>query len=124
MIDFRKDAKWTVYIHIVSKELSGYEHDKYYVGITSLSTKVRWRSNGSGYSKQIFYYAIQKYGWDNIEHFVIAENLTKDEAILFEKKLIYILDSNNNKYGYNLTDGGEGSCGHSHSKETREKNKQ
>lgn len=34
MIDYREDAKWTVYIHIVPKELSGYDWDKYYVGIT------------------------------------------------------------------------------------------
>ena len=40
MIDYREDNQWTVYVHIVPKELSGYKNDKYYVGITSVGMEV------------------------------------------------------------------------------------
>lgn len=59
----------------------------------------------------IFYRAIQKYGWNNFEHEVIAENLTKDEACEMEKALIKKLKSNDYHFGYNLSAGGEGNLG-------------
>ena len=31
MIDNRENNHWTVYVHIIPKELSGYDWDKYYV---------------------------------------------------------------------------------------------
>ena len=129
MIDNRKNNIWTVYIHIVPKSISGYDYDKYYVGITSKTVKERWKSKGLGYINQMFYYAIQKYGWDNIEHYIIANHLTENEAEQMEKTLILKLKSNN-KYGYNVTEGGDhkkGSnpfYGKKHTKETRLKMKQ
>ena len=121
MIDYRENNKWKVYVHIVPKEISGHEWDKYYVGITSRKPEVRWQ-NGNGYSKQqLFYRAIQKYGWENIEHQIISEHLTKTEALDFEKMLIKTLKSNDRKYGYNITSGGEGSSGYIKSQETIEK---
>lgn len=111
IIDYRENNKWTVYIHIVPKELSEYNWDKYYVGITSTSIKERWGKNGIGYHQQSYFYrVIQKYGWNNIQHKIIAEHLTKNEACKFEKTLIKILKSNINIYGYNLTSGGEGNA--------------
>lgn len=106
MVDYREDAKWTVYIHIVPKELSGYDHDKYYVGITSQTVEKRWR-NGNGYKTQIFKRVIEKYGWNNISHEIIAEHLTKDEACKLEQDLIRKLKSNTKKYGYNIHAGGD-----------------
>jgi predicted GIY-YIG superfamily endonuclease len=103
-IDYREDNKWTVYIHTSP---SG----KYYVGITSLKPEERWQ-NGNGYHGQMFKYAIQKYGWSNFEHEIIAEHLTKTEAEEFEKFLIYLLKSNISGYGYNVASGGlHGGCG-------------
>ena len=122
MIDYRDDARWTVYVHIVPKEISNYSHDKYYVGITSLKPEHRWGCNGNGYSQRgHFKYAIQKYGWDNIQHEIIATHLTESEAKEFEKKLIISLDSNNSQYGYNMTSGGDGTNGYSMSEETKKK---
>ena len=105
MIDYRENNKWTVYIHISPS-------NKYYVGITSRKPYERWRG-GSGYKKnKHFYRAIQKYGWNNFEHEIIAEHLTKDEACNMEKLLIASLNSNDYHYGYNITAGGEsGLCG-------------
>lgn len=105
MIDCREDTKWTVYIHIVPKELSGYDWDKYYVGITGQKPEQRWR-NGKGYIGQVFYNAVQKYGWKNMQHDIIAENLTQNEAENFECIIIKTLNSNNNSYGYNIDSGG------------------
>lgn len=111
-IDYREDNKWTVYIHIVPKELSGYEWDKYYVGITT-NIKRRWRSNGIDYkpkknNSSCFYNAIQKYGWNNMKHEIISERLTKNEAENMEQILIKKLKSNYHNFGYNRTKGGEG----------------
>ena len=105
MIDYRENAIWSVYVHIVPKEISDYDYDKYYVGITKTEPEERWR-NGSGYNGQLFYRAINKYGWDNIQHEVVADHLTVDEAKQMEIALIDKLGSCG-KYGYNLTDGGD-----------------
>ena len=98
MIDYRENNKWTVYIHTSPS-------DKYYVGITSKKPNQRWK-NGNGYKDSVFGCAIKKYGWENIEHEIIATNLTKEEAENMEYSLIKLLQSNNKNFGYNKTDGG------------------
>lgn len=91
--------KWNVYAHVSPSH-------KVYIGITSKNPKYRWR-NGKGYDGCIkFHNAILKYGWDDIEHYIIASNLTKEEAILIETSLIKFYKKLN--LSYNLTDGGEG----------------
>lgn len=90
---------YSVYVHTTP---SG----KRYVGITNRPLSYRWR-HGEGYATQVFYRAIQKYGWENILHEVIAIGLTKDEACEEEKELVYLLDTTNPEHGYNMTGGGE-----------------
>ena len=121
MIDNRENNIWTVYIHIVPKSISDYDYDKYYVGITSRPVEDRWGNNGIGYCGQPFYNAIKKYGWNNIEHHIIAEHLTKEKACDLEIFLIKKLDCKINKYGYNATNGGDGAIGHIISENTRKK---
>ena len=123
MIDNRENNIWTVYVHIIPKEISDYDYDKYYVGITKQTVERRWRENGDGYYTQPFYKAIKKYGWDNIEHYVIAEHITEHEAQELEIALIKSLDCNINKggYGYNVSDGGNLRTGYKHSEETKRK---
>lgn len=104
MISLNNECKWTVYIHISPS-------NKYYIGITSRPVEKRWRSNGIEYKSQYFHRAIEKYGWDNFQHEVIASNLTEEEAKNFEKILIAKLKSNNPEYGYNITSGGDGHPG-------------
>ena len=117
MIDYRTDKCWTVYIHISPS-------NKYYVGITSQKPKYRW-NNGEGYKYNVYFYrAVQKYGWNNIQHEIIAEHLTHDEACDMEKTLIKKLQANDRMYGYNLTDGGQGISGMKRSPETIEKIRQ
>lgn len=63
----RIDANWSLYIHTIPKQISGYDNDKKYVGITSRHPTQRWGSRGNGYMGQPFSNAIKKYGWENIE---------------------------------------------------------
>lgn len=94
-------------------------NNKVYIGITSQNPNDRW-FNGDGYNKQkLFYRAIQKYGWDNFQHEILFENLSKEEACQKEIELIAEYKSNNPEFGYNLTSGGEGPSGYHHTKEAK-----
>lgn len=98
---------------------------KKYIGITHYDCKQRWRKDGLGYKTQtLFWRAIQKYGWDNIEHIIIAENLSKEDACRLEQKLIAQYNTMNKDFGYNLTGGGEGHFNVKMSEETKEKLRQ
>lgn len=80
---------------------------KVYIGITRLNVKYRW-NYGRGYKfNNHFNRAIQKYGWDNIRHEVLYDNLTECEAKQKEIELISRYRSNDKNYGYNLMSGGE-----------------
>lgn len=102
-----------------------YEHispnGKRYVGITQQTPDKRFGHKGIQYKfqNQHFWRAIQKYGWDNMEHNIIAEGLTHDEACARERLEIKKDKLLNNSY--NTTDGGDGRTGTKHSPETRAK---
>ena len=90
---------------------------KIYIGITSQLVEKRWQ-NGYGYRNSLFYNAINKYGWDNIIHKIIISNITQKSAEYLEQILIAKLQSNDRKFGYNITNGGHV---FKHSDETKEK---
>jgi len=93
---------WCIYCHINKI------NSKRYIGITSRKPLHRWGRNGKGYEKCVlFYKAIKKYGWDNFEHIIIQENLSKEDACKLEVNLILQFNTNNSNYGYNLSSGGE-----------------
>lgn len=95
---------YCVYVHI-------FPNEKKYFGITKLKPEYRW-NNGKGYKKQkLVYDAIKKYGWDNIKHKILFENLSEKEAKNKEKELIKKYKTNDAKYGYNITEGGDGASG-------------
>lgn len=115
------DKKWCVYCH--TNKTNG----KKYFGITSRQPEERWK-NGNGYKRDqaYFYRAICKYTWDGFEHEIIADCLTENEAKEKEIELIALFKTNcrkyyNPTYGYNMTDGGDGSCGRFLTNETRAK---
>lgn len=93
---------------------------KVYIGITQQVPEKRW-INGYGYKKQIFYRAIQKYGWENIKHEILYNNLTEKEAKEKEIELIDKYKSNTPTHGYNVVDGGQGTVGYHHTVETKVK---
>lgn len=106
---------YSVYIHI--NKFNG----KVYVGITCRKPEYRW-NNGKGYYKNAqskMYNAIQKYGWENFEHKILFENLTKEEAEKKEIELIEQYKSYDDKFGYNITKGEN--CIGNMTEETRKK---
>lgn len=114
------ERKWCVYCH--TNKLNR----KKYFGITSRTPEERWKY-GDGYRNQIvFWRAIQKYGWNNFVHEIIADSLAEEEAKQMEITLIALHKTNcrryyNPAYGYNMTDGGDGTSGRFITDETRQK---
>ncbi len=105
---------FTVYVHV-------FPNHKMYVGLTSTKVNQRW-DNGKGYNNQnLMRRAITKYGWGSIEHIVIAERLTQEEAYQLEIDLIKYWNTTNPEEGYNNSSGGEFAFGYKHSKETKQK---
>lgn len=79
---------------------------KLYVGITKQKPNKRWM-RGKGYQKQSYFYnAILKYGWDNISHLVLYDNLTKEDAEEKEKEFIRFFQTDDRRFGYNIEKGG------------------
>lgn len=95
---------YTIYMHVSPS-------NKRYIGITILKPNKRWNS-GRGYkNNQYFTRAIEKYGWDNFQHIIIAKGLDEETAKWLEIELIRELDLQNPNKGYNITDGGDGHKG-------------
>lgn len=106
---------YTVYMHINKI------NSKRYIGITCQKPEKRWR-NGKGYKGNgYFIKAINKYGWDNFEHIIIAKGLDEEEAKWLEIELIRVWDSTDRTKGYNITLGGESANGWIPSEETKKK---
>ena len=103
MDELNQENKYCVYMHINKI------NNKIYIGMTSRNAEQRWGSNGYNYSTQIhFWNAIKKYGWDNFEHVILLDQLTKEEACKIEILLIALFNTQNINYGYNVSPGGDG----------------
>lgn len=93
---------YLVYIH--KNKLN----NKVYIGQTHQLSSQRWGKDGIGYrTSPHFFYAIQKYGWDNFQHIIIKNNLSAEEADELETKLIKQYNATDPDYGYNIRLGGE-----------------
>ena len=96
--------------------------NKVYIGITCQKPERRWGADGKGYyHNQYFWRSIQKYGFDNFKHEILFENLSKEEACQKEVELISFYKSNDRKFGYNITSGGDGCNGLKHSEKSKKK---
>lgn len=105
--------RYVVYRHI-------FPNGKSYIGITCVTPYYyRWRA-GSGYRGQPkVCNAIKKYGWDNIKHELLYENLSLTEANEMEQSMITKYNSVEN--GYNVSTGGGGTYGIPCSEEKKKK---
>lgn len=75
---------------------------KVYIGIAD-DPRERW-SYGHGYCENArMHAAIKLYGWNNIEHTIIAKCMTRAEAEQLEREYIILYDSENPEKGYNRT---------------------
>jgi len=102
----------TGYIYVIINKING----KYYFGKT-FYIKGRWNKhlfNARNKINRYLYDAMNHYGYENFsihkinEYF--AENKSKLTKILNEKEIYFIslTESNNPKYGYNMSPGGDG----------------
>ena len=85
---------YTVYQHI-------FPNGKRYIGVTRNSVEKRWGYKGYNYKTQMVGRAIEKYGWDNIEHEVFCICETKEHAERVERFLVshnIIYTARNKKY--------------------------
>lgn len=107
---------YIVYMHICP-------NGKKYIGITSKKNPNHRWLNGYGYHNQsLFYKAILKYGWDNIEHKILYCNISQKQALNLEEELIKLYNTQNINFGYNICKGGEGSTlGYKFTKEQKQK---
>lgn len=91
---------YTVYMHV------NRINNKKYIGQTKQNVTTRW-GNGHTYKTSTkFNAAINKYGFDAFNHFIIKDGLSKFEADELEVKLILYYDTTN--VGYNISVGGSG----------------
>lgn len=92
-LDFLEN-NYSIYVHI-------FPNDKRYYGI-STSPENRWGENGIGYQNQPkMWAAIQEFGWENIKHEIIMQNLTRQNALMIEEALINQYKTNIPACGYN-----------------------
>lgn len=109
------EEKYCVYCH--RNKING----KRYIGQTKQNIERRWGDNGCNYKGCIhFNRAINKYGWNNFEHYIIQDGLTKEEADELEKLNILAYNTTNANFGYNIDKGGSHG-GHPHTEETKAK---
>ena len=105
---------YTVYLHVNKI------NNKKYFGQTCQNPIYRWGHGSTYRNSKHLYRAIQKYGWESFNHFIIADKLTKEEADSLEVKLIQAYDTI--RSGYNICQGGAGvMMGRKHSLETKQK---
>ena len=72
---------YIVYVHITPDGM-------HYYGVTCQKVERRWRGNGRYYKTTSLQPYIEKYGWNNIQHIVLFENLSKEDALKIEDSLI------------------------------------
>lgn len=86
--ELNESRNYKVYIHIMTGLWI-------YIGQTGQDLEERWQ-NGEGYKQhnQMLYHQIRKYGWENINHILYKDNLTKKEADIIERDLIHFCAKN------------------------------
>ena len=107
MKQFDKSEKnYSVYAHV-------FPNGKIYIGSTRQVPLYRWR-RGCGYKNcKIMSDAINQFGWDNIQHVVLMENLDNQTAMVVEKELIKKYHTQDPEFGYNTKNGGQFFTDHS-----------
>jgi group I intron endonuclease len=111
----KNEIKYSVYKHTSPD-------GKIYIGCTSQRPERRW-DNGNGYkhNHKTFFHDIEKIGWDNFTHEIVASDLSESEGFALETELIRKYNTVNPKYGYNKSIGGKGPVGCVHDEEFRRK---
>ena len=94
-----KETAYLVYKHTSP-------NGKAYIGQTNNYSKRSIQHQDPKSYCRVFAKAIKKYGWDNFTHEILEDNLTLEEANVYEN--LYIVEHNTlSPNGYNLTTGGD-----------------
>lgn len=92
----KRKKQYTVYMH-------EFPNGNVYIGTTSQDLKDRWK-NGAGYRGSSVGNAIQKYGWENLRHYILFEGLDREASKRVESYLVGRYKSYLPQYGYNVVD--------------------
>jgi hypothetical protein len=107
-------------------------NNKLYIGETVKSNyeeRFSEHRNKAEKGNNYFYKAIRKYGWDKFDKVILFQTDVLDNTpenkkllndIVNEKEIYYInkYKTSDHKFGYNLTNGGDGIVGYKHSEKT------
>jgi group I intron endonuclease len=110
-------------VYKVENKING----KVYIGKTIKSLTIRknaHKQEAKRMSPYYFHQAIRKYGFENFEWVILQLAFNTEKLSSLEKFYINLYNSNKRDKGYNLTNGGEGSCGYVPSEETKLKTSQ
>lgn len=90
--------KYIIYKHV--NKING----KIYIGCTCRTINARAGKNGKNYSlNKRFWSDIQKFGWNNFEHYILYDNIdTLEKATKLETEAMNIFESYNPEKGYNI----------------------
>lgn len=102
-------------------------NNKVYIGITSKGISARWKEhlwNAEHGCPFKLHNALRKYGKENFTIELIDFCNSWEELTEKEKFYIAQYKSTEDEFGYNLTEGGDGTFGRKHSEETKEKIRQ
>jgi len=104
-------------IYIITNSLNGMQ----YVGITN-DLERRWRRHKGANEGQFLHRAIKKHGVEAFVFTHFADAFDVDSAKAIERMLI-AEHNTMAPHGYNLTEGGDGTFGHKHTQESKEKSR-
>lgn len=102
------EKRYCVYMH-------RFPNRKVYIGQTCKKPENRWGKNGKGYllknqdgsyKQSLIANAINKYGWKDVEHIILFDNLDENDVDRIEQICILLFRANDRKYGYNIENGG------------------
>lgn len=103
MLKYQDEEVRNYQIYIHQNKING----KLYCGQTCNTLEHRAGHNGLRYNDSPrFHNAIQKYGWDNFNHFTLIDGLTHEEANIVETQIIRKYNLTDDRYGYNINEGG------------------
>lgn len=92
----KKKKLYTVYMH-------EFPNGNVYIGKTSQPLKDRWK-NGAGYRGSIVGEAIQKFGWENVRHYILFQGSERETSRRVESYWVGRYKSYLPQYGYNIVD--------------------
>ena len=106
-------------VYIITNKING----KQYIGITSQPIHTRWINHISSSKRNTtrihLHAALRKYGHENFHQELLYESDSYDHILRMEQYFIELYDTYTS--GYNMTLGGEGIVGYTHTQQTRQK---